>query len=243
MDRSQSMGEDDVAMSAASLTVQIDSKGNVTMDVSRSSINISSPIEKISVNSKHSHPQSSTEQPHIIINTNLTCVDMEHQVSSAPELWEFQKPTNLLNYTYEEEVTVAPFPFPPPFNISPTTEVYPPSVTSLPIGDDTISPETNLPNMETSTSPTDYSQSNIRDKPLFYRPDPPEWRKYASVTYFKDKLYYLGGWDPKTNERTNRIDLLMVGGVKRYIDYQMMNWNGLKLERFQKPVSLSELHH
>ncbi|PAV68479.1 hypothetical protein WR25_06969 [Diploscapter pachys] len=69
---------------------------------------------------------------------------------------------------------------------------------------------------------------------LFYRPDPPEWRKYASVTYFKDKLYYLG-------EGTNRVDLLM-DGMERYIGYQMMNGNGLKLERFQKHESLSELH-
>ena len=37
--------------------------------------------------------------------------------------------------------------------------------------------------------------------------DPPEWRKYASVAYFKDKLYYLGGWDPETGEKTNRIDV------------------------------------
>ena len=31
------------------------------------------------------------------------------------------------------------------------------------------------------------------DSKNFTGPDPPEWRKYASVTYFKDKLYYLGG--------------------------------------------------
>ncbi|PAV67358.1 hypothetical protein WR25_12086 [Diploscapter pachys] len=69
---------------------------------------------------------------------------------------------------------------------------------------------------------------------LFYRPDPPEWRKWASVTYFKDKLYYLGG-------DTNRVDLLMDGIVKKYIDYQTMNGNGLKLERFQKDEVISEL--
>ena len=101
MGRNQSMGENDIAISAASLTVQMDNKGNVTMDVSRSSINIPSSIEKISVNSKHSHLQSSTGQPHIVINTNLTCVDMEHKVSNAPELWEFEKPTNFLNSIYE----------------------------------------------------------------------------------------------------------------------------------------------
>ncbi|PAV57168.1 hypothetical protein WR25_14063 [Diploscapter pachys] len=41
---------------------------------------------------------------------------------------------------------------------------------------------------------------------LFYRPDPPEWREWASVAYFKDKLYYLGGLDFKTDERTKRVD-------------------------------------
>ena len=157
------------------------------MDVSRSSINIPSSIEKISVNSKHSHLQSSTGQPHIVINTNLTCVDMEHKVSNAPELWEFEKPTNFLNSIYEggkafplrwkklfgiPEVTVTPFPFPPSFNMAPTIEICPPNVTSLPIENATvgsISPETNVPNMGTSTPPTDYTQSTNRDKPLFYR--------------------------------------------------------------------------
>ena len=39
-------------------------------------------------------------------------------------------------------------------------------------------------------------------------PDPPEWREDASVTYFKDKLYYLGGWNPnKAEEKTNRVDV------------------------------------
>ena len=37
--------------------------------------------------------------------------------------------------------------------------------------------------------------------------DPPEWRGRASVAYFKDKLYYLGGMDPKTEENTNRVDV------------------------------------
>ncbi|PAV71843.1 hypothetical protein WR25_12467 [Diploscapter pachys] len=73
----------------------------------------------------------------------------------------------------------------------------------------------------------------LERKTLFYRPDPPEWRNYASVTYFKDKLYYLGGKEPKTEEYTNRIDLLMdiqllVGGIViKYIDYQTMDGNGL----------------
>ena len=41
----------------------------------------------------------------------------------------------------------------------------------------------------------------------FTGPDPPEWRKYASVAYFKNKLYYLGGVDPETEEDTNRVDV------------------------------------
>ncbi|PAV59937.1 hypothetical protein WR25_17394 [Diploscapter pachys] len=69
---------------------------------------------------------------------------------------------------------------------------------------------------------------------LCYRPDLPEWRAYASVAYFKGKLYYLGGGDPK-------LLMVMDGGIKKYIDYQTMNGNGLKLERFQKDDFLSEL--
>ncbi|PAV58407.1 hypothetical protein WR25_23944 [Diploscapter pachys] len=68
------------------------------------------------------------------------------------------------------------------------------------------------------------------------RPNPPKWRFGASVAYFKDKLYYLGGGS------TNRVDLLMVMKIERYIDYQRMNRNGLKLESFQKYEFLSELH-
>ena len=33
----------------------------------------------------------------------------------------------------------------------------------------------------------------------FTGPDPPQWRNGATVAYFKDKLYYLGG--------TNCIDV------------------------------------
>ena len=36
---------------------------------------------------------------------------------------------------------------------------------------------------------------------FFVGPDPPEWREDASVAYFKDKLYYLGGWI------TDRVDV------------------------------------
>ena len=45
------------------------------------------------------------------------------------------------------------------------------------------------------------------DSKNFTGPDPPEWREYASVAYFKDKLYYLGGKDPETKEDTNRVDV------------------------------------
>ena len=45
------------------------------------------------------------------------------------------------------------------------------------------------------------------DSKNFTGPDPPEWRGDASVAYFKDKLYYLGGWDPKAREYTNRVDV------------------------------------
>ncbi|PAV82159.1 hypothetical protein WR25_19251 [Diploscapter pachys] len=74
-------------------------------------------------------------------------------------------------------------------------------------------------------------------------PVPPEWRYGASVAYFKDKLYYLGGKD--FIRKTNRVDLLRNGNgvvLTRYIDYQTMNGNGLKLERYQKDYIISELH-
>ena len=45
------------------------------------------------------------------------------------------------------------------------------------------------------------------DSKNFTGPDPPEWREGASVAYFKDKLYYLGGWDSKTRKDTNRVDV------------------------------------
>ena len=45
------------------------------------------------------------------------------------------------------------------------------------------------------------------DSKNFTGPDPPEWRIGASVAYFKDKLYYLGGEDSKTYEWTNRVDV------------------------------------
>ena len=45
------------------------------------------------------------------------------------------------------------------------------------------------------------------DSKNFTGPDPPEWRGDVSVAYFKDKLYYLGGWDPEAREYTNRVDV------------------------------------
>ena len=45
------------------------------------------------------------------------------------------------------------------------------------------------------------------DSKNFTGPNPPEWREFASVTYFKDKLYYFGGKDPKTRNYTNRVDV------------------------------------
>ena len=139
------------------------------------------------------------------------------------------------------------------------------------------------------------------DSKNFTGPDPPEWREWASVAYFKDKLYYLGGKDAESfmqyskrvdvknwmkvhkiiNSGFNRrkmenrtcssslnwlcsnnnmrwnfirshysifiivimdIQLLMVGKIERYIDYQTMNENGLKLEKFQNNEVHSELH-
>ena len=38
-------------------------------------------------------------------------------------------------------------------------------------------------------------------------PDPPELRYGASMAYFKDKFYYLGGKDPKTYYDTNKVDV------------------------------------
>ena len=45
------------------------------------------------------------------------------------------------------------------------------------------------------------------DSKNFTGPDPPEWRSGASVVYFKDKLYYLGGWDSEAKKDTNRVDV------------------------------------
>ena len=45
------------------------------------------------------------------------------------------------------------------------------------------------------------------DSKNFTGPDPPEWRRLASVAYYKDKLYYLGGKDPKKRKNTDRVDV------------------------------------
>ena len=45
------------------------------------------------------------------------------------------------------------------------------------------------------------------DSKNFTGPAPPEWRKYASVAYLKDRLYYLGGEDSKIKEDTDRVDV------------------------------------
>ena len=52
-----------------------------------------------------------------------------------------------------------------------------------------------------STNPLMIDSKNITG------PNPFEWRDHASVTHFKDKLYYLGGEDPKTWNNTNRVDV------------------------------------
>ncbi|PAV70555.1 hypothetical protein WR25_10655 [Diploscapter pachys] len=87
-----------------------------------------------------------------------------------------------------------------------------------------------------------YLPMALERKTLLYSPNPPEWRAHASVTHFKDKLYYLGGYIPRSGRTTDRIDLSMDGEVERYFYYQTMNGNGLKLERFQKDEIFSELH-
>ena len=44
------------------------------------------------------------------------------------------------------------------------------------------------------------------DSKNFTGPDPPEWRNGVSVAYFKDKLYYLGGWSPGSRNE-NHVDV------------------------------------
>ena len=47
----------------------------------------------------------------------------------------------------------------------------------------------------------------MSDSKKFTGPNPPEWRKYAFVAYFKDRLYYLGGKVPKIWKDTSRVDV------------------------------------
>ena len=45
------------------------------------------------------------------------------------------------------------------------------------------------------------------DSKNFTGPDPPEWRQWASVAYFKDNLYYLGGNDPESGKKSNHVNV------------------------------------
>ena len=45
------------------------------------------------------------------------------------------------------------------------------------------------------------------DSKNFTGPDPPEWRFAASVAYFKDKLYYLGGTESIDYGYTSCVDV------------------------------------
>ena len=62
------------------------------------------------------------------------------------------------------------------------------------------------------------------DSKNFTGPDPPEWREFASVAYFKDKLYYLGGVDPKTEKDTNRVDVKRSKEVNEIIYSDFDRW-------------------
>ena len=45
----------------------------------------------------------------------------------------------------------------------------------------------------------------MTDSKNFTGPDLPEWREYASIAYFKNKLYYLGGYI--LGNITDRVDV------------------------------------
>ena len=45
------------------------------------------------------------------------------------------------------------------------------------------------------------------DSKNFTGTNPPEWRGHASVTHFKDKLYYLGGYVPRGVRTTDRVNV------------------------------------
>ena len=62
------------------------------------------------------------------------------------------------------------------------------------------------------------------DSENFTGPDPPEWREFGSVAYFKDKLYYLGGKDSKLNKYTNRVDVRRSNEVHEIIYSGFNRW-------------------
>ena len=49
----------------------------------------------------------------------------------------------------------------------------------------------------------------MTDSENFTGPNPPKWRNDTSVAYFKDKLYYLGGYELQTRlwSRRRRVDV------------------------------------
>ena len=54
------------------------------------------------------------------------------------------------------------------------------------------------------------------DSKNFTGPDPPKWREYASVVYFKDKLYYLGGGTNRVDvRRSNEVHEIINSGFNR----------------------------
>ena len=51
------------------------------------------------------------------------------------------------------------------------------------------------------------TNSWVIDSKNFTGPDPSEWRRYASVAYFKDKLYYLGGWNSASGKISDHVNV------------------------------------
>ena len=62
------------------------------------------------------------------------------------------------------------------------------------------------------------------DSKNFTGPDPPEWRKWASVAYFKDKLYYLGGEGPERWRHTSRVDVRRSNEIHEIIYSGFNRW-------------------
>ena len=62
------------------------------------------------------------------------------------------------------------------------------------------------------------------DLKSFTGPDPPEWCIGASVAYFKEKLHYLGGMDPKVWKVTNRVDVRRSNEVHEIINSGFNRW-------------------